>query len=191
MNRPSRRAHCATLFGALPLFVASCATLYPVDVKHVSPSTFEERDPVHVEILEREPDRSYFELATLSTQSQNYDSPAHAITRLRQVAASLGADALLIDCQGARAVATPLTAFALERDFGFATASPSQKGAATLSQCYARAVAIRWRASEANEIQEAAARIPVRPTRAPEPTDPNAAPGPFFPTPAVSAPAKK
>jgi hypothetical protein len=127
------------------LAAGACSTLYPVQIETLGAGPASPRKPQFVEIFEGKPDRNYVEVARLTTESMNYDSPGHAVDRLRTVAAEYGADAIIVTARGTRSGTPRYPGPSTDADFGFAHAvqgNPYETGYS--SACYARAVAIRW-----------------------------------------------
>lgn len=125
---------------------ASCSAIYPVNIQklggHHEPNTSQT-----VEVLYEAPERSYIEIARLSTESINYDNPGHAVARLRTVAAEYGADAVIIEKRGTRAAHSFGTVGRVDGDFGFGppVGGPgSPAGGGYNSASFAKATAIRW-----------------------------------------------
>jgi hypothetical protein len=123
------------------LALSACSALYPVQVVRTGEPSGPPRPAQHVEVLFEAPQRKFLEIARLTTDSINYDSPGHAVARLREVAGELGADAILVEDRGTLvASAAAHSAQADERAFGFGPPPSPSMGVAP----YAKAVAIRW-----------------------------------------------
>ncbi len=130
----------------------ACSALYPVDtIRYGAPAAA--REPVRVEVLTEAPRRPFAEIARLFTESRNYDSPGHAVQRLREVAAENGADAIVIETRGVRSVPSPGAPTGSPADFGFGPvlSNPASLDAPRAPSTFASAVAIRWLAPEDGE----------------------------------------
>lgn len=151
-----RRAHAAAA-----LALSACSTVYPVSIERLEGGPAEPHSSDHVEVLWDSPSRPFVEVARLGTQSVNYDSPSHALSRLRSAAAELGADALLVEGIGIRPAGVRSVG-SHDPDFGFVppvSGPPSQLSYA--SEPYARGVALRWTGPDPFDAQPG-----VRATRA-------------------------
>mgnify|MGYP003693682113 CR=1 FL=1 len=127
------------------LFLAACASMYPVEIETLSATTAPARDPRLVDVLHSMPTRPFVEVARLATSSMNYDSPAAAVSKLRYAAAELGADALIIEAEGTRAAAPTYPGTSnTDADFGFGPAVPGRPNVGIQRDPIARGTAIRW-----------------------------------------------
>ena len=129
------------------LALAACSSFYPVRVTRLGDAGGPPQSVSHVEVWRDVPARPFVEIARLSTESANYDSPGHAVERLRRVAAEHGADAIIVQDRGHRSSGIAPNVLPLERDFGFSStdAPPREPGSAHSVAAYATAIAIRWR----------------------------------------------
>jgi hypothetical protein len=141
------RARAAAAVAALsPVLTAACSSVvYPVSTQTFSAAPSHPRDPANVEVLTDIPDKPFVQVARLSTESVNYDSPGHAVERLKRAAAEHGADAIIIEARGTNPVGPNQSFSTTSADFGFGPAVQGQPGAYEyMPSQFARVLAIRW-----------------------------------------------
>jgi hypothetical protein len=151
---PSPRGAGARRLAGLPAIVlaaAACSALYPVRIERLGALAGEPRDAAHVEVLPAVPQREFVEIARLATESANYDSPGHAVERLRTVAGELGADAIVVHDRGIRAASASIAAPVTARDFGFRPEPVAGGGGAPIAS-FAWATAIRWTGPDPGDV---------------------------------------
>ncbi|HKE02181.1 MAG TPA: hypothetical protein VKE69_14280 [Planctomycetota bacterium] len=171
---------------ALLAALAGCSSFYPVQVTRLGEPLGPPRGVEHVEIYSQSPPRPFVEVARLSTESANYDSPGHAVERLRKVAAEQGADAIIVEDRGARVASPGLAGSPMEQDFGYIGGDSRLTGASSgySVASYARATAIRWTTPDPTDLRGSlASRAATRPAREPdedEGTPSRPADAPFF-----------
>lgn len=142
---------------------AACSYVYPVRIERRG-ATAPARPAAHVEVLGEVPSRPFLEIARLTTESVSYDSPSHAVERLRSIAAEKGADAIIVERRGSRVAASGSVGLGHAIDFGYAPTSgdPVLAGGGGTVSSFARATAIRWTTpDDADEPDASAATFPA------------------------------
>lgn len=99
-----RRLACALSLAACALVVAACSGVQARSVHFVGRPTFPPTDPATVEILHRPPHRPHWVLGQVIAEPEGNPSEAAIEEKLREEAAQMGGNALVIVHDGLRRV---------------------------------------------------------------------------------------